>query len=122
MTETLLMQPQSTSSPRGFSTRSLLFGDLPVLPEAACKGEYSDLFFGPHVCGRQCDGPRGCYEAKAEQGRFERIREAKKICGACPVIEKCLRWALDTRQPYGIWGGTTERERRDILKKEAAGG
>lgn len=77
----------------------------------------SSLFYGPHVCGKQCDGPQGCYEAKAEQGRFARIRAAKRVCKEeCPVLDKCLEFALQTDQPYGVWGGTTERERKHLRK------
>jgi WhiB family redox-sensing transcriptional regulator len=44
---------------------------------------------------------------------------AIRICQGCPVIEECLDWALDTRVRYGVWGGTTERERRRMLRKTA---
>jgi WhiB family redox-sensing transcriptional regulator len=39
-------------------------------------------------------------------------RDAKKVCSACEVREKCLEYALFTGQRYGIWGGLSERERR----------
>ncbi|MFI6530782.1 WhiB family transcriptional regulator [Streptomyces uncialis] len=43
--------------------------------------------------------------------------DAKAVCsGACPVLEQCLRWALDTDQQYGIWGGTTPGERRAMRR------
>jgi WhiB family transcriptional regulator, redox-sensing transcriptional regulator len=39
--------------------------------------------------------------------------KAKAICVLqCPVREKCDRWAEDTRQDAGIWGGLAEDERR----------
>ena len=41
------------------------------------------------------------------------------ICRGCPVSAECLEWALETRVRYGIWGGTTERERRRMLRKSA---
>lgn len=44
--------------------------------------------------------------------RGEDSRPAKEICRGCPVRQECLDYALDTRQLYGIWGGTSERERR----------
>ncbi|MBK6016306.1 WhiB family transcriptional regulator [Streptomyces sp. MBT53] len=40
------------------------------------------------------------------------IDEAKAVCGRCPVADQCLEWAMRVGQPDGIWGGTTERERR----------
>jgi WhiB family transcriptional regulator, redox-sensing transcriptional regulator len=41
-------------------------------------------------------------------------REAKKICGACPVREQCLQYALDHNERFGIWGQLSERERRSL--------
>ena len=43
----------------------------------------------------------------------EKIIEAKRICGMCPVQLECLAYAVDHRQYFGIWGGTTEEERRE---------
>ena len=44
------------------------------------------------------------------------IEAAKAICATCPVRPECLRYALQTRQEYGIWGGTTEDERRALAR------
>jgi WhiB family transcriptional regulator, redox-sensing transcriptional regulator len=41
---------------------------------------------------------------------------AKKICASCPVREECLEFAIATIQNDGIWGGTTEDERRLIKR------
>jgi WhiB family redox-sensing transcriptional regulator len=38
---------------------------------------------------------------------------AKKICGACFVRAQCLDEALRYDE-HGVWGGTTEKERRVI--------
>ena len=43
----------------------------------------------------------------------QQIAQAKAICVACPVRTDCLSYALETGQRAGIWGGTTEDERRD---------
>lgn len=90
------------------------------MPEAACKGEDGSLWFGEHVCDVYCDGPLGCMAGKSEQGRFNRIKQAKAICFSCPERMKCLKWALDTGQEFGVWGGCTERE-RNKLRKERRG-
>lgn len=45
------------------------------------------------------------------------VDRARKICASCPVIEPCLEYALDNRIDHGVWGGTSERERRRILKR-----
>ena len=36
---------------------------------------------------------------------------ARAVCARCPVAAECLDWALAHRERYGIWGGTTARER-----------
>lgn len=43
-------------------------------------------------------------------------RAAKRTCRACPVTDSCLEYAMDTHQEFGIWGGTSERERRKLRK------
>ena len=48
------------------------------------------------------------------------LNEAKMICTRCPVRVKCLEFALATQQVYGIWGGTSEEERRRILARGSA--
>ncbi|WP_416980948.1 WhiB family transcriptional regulator [Streptomyces sp. T028] len=45
------------------------------------------------------------------------IDEAKAVCGRCPVVEQCLDWALRAVQVEGIWGGTTESERRAMRRR-----
>ena len=69
--------------------------------EAVCRGMDSGSFFSP-------DG---------ESGKPRRMREqaAKAICRSCPVRKECLDWALGKPETYGVWGGTTEEERRNIL-------
>lgn len=49
-------------------------------------------------------------------------RPAKKLCADCPVRAQCLQFALDNNEIYGVWGGTSERERRPIRveKRKAA--
>lgn len=42
------------------------------------------------------------------------VENAKRICQACPVRTPCLNWALDQGSSLGIWGGTTEDERRNL--------
>ncbi|QKZ23425.1 WhiB family transcriptional regulator [Streptomyces chartreusis] len=44
-------------------------------------------------------------------------RHAKALCTGCGVRTECLAYALDQRIEHGIWGGTTERERRAILRR-----
>ena len=44
---------------------------------------------------------------------------ALRICGGCPVQAECLEWALESRVRYGVWGGTTERDRRRLSRRSA---
>ncbi|MFJ8357231.1 WhiB family transcriptional regulator [Streptomyces sp. NPDC093984] len=44
--------------------------------------------------------------------------EAKAVCRHCPVTEQCLAWAVDAGPIEGIWGGTTEGERRAMRRRE----
>lgn len=44
---------------------------------------------------------------------------AKAICGGCSVITECRDYALETRQPFGVWGGLDEEERRALLRDGA---
>jgi WhiB family transcriptional regulator, redox-sensing transcriptional regulator len=44
-------------------------------------------------------------------------REAKKICGSCEVRNRCLEYALENDERFGIWGGLSERERRKLRKR-----
>ncbi|BBG05376.1 MULTISPECIES: WhiB family transcriptional regulator [Pseudonocardia] len=46
-----------------------------------------------------------------------RQREAREFCFGCPVRTECLAHALDQQVEFGVWGGTTERERRALLRR-----
>ncbi|MFH1329104.1 MAG: WhiB family transcriptional regulator [Actinomycetota bacterium] len=67
-----------------------------------CRGNHSYLFFPPSAV-----------ERKEERERRE--AKAKAICAVCVVRGDCLEFALEIREPYGIWGGKTETERRQVL-------
>ena len=41
-------------------------------------------------------------------------RAAKAVCSRCPVRAECLAEALANREPFGVWGGLTARERRGL--------
>lgn len=53
-------------------------------------------------------------------GRIDHeIEAAKAFCRRCPVIQECRQWALETREPYGVLGGMSEGERRNLLRQAA---
>jgi WhiB family redox-sensing transcriptional regulator len=43
-------------------------------------------------------------------------RIAKRICIGCPVVAECLQYALDNDERFGVWGGYSERERRQLRR------
>jgi WhiB family redox-sensing transcriptional regulator len=45
------------------------------------------------------------------------VQTAQRVCEECSVKFMCLEYALDNRVDHGVWGGTSERERRRILRR-----
>ncbi len=43
------------------------------------------------------------------------LRAAKLACDGCGVKELCAEYAIKHEPDYGVWGGTTPRERRMLL-------
>ena len=68
---------------------------------ALCRDEDPELFF-----------PIGTSGPAAVQ-----VQEAKVVCQRCHVTEACLEWALDSGQDSGVWGGTSEDERRALIRR-----
>jgi WhiB family redox-sensing transcriptional regulator len=64
--------------------------------QAKCLGSDPALFFPVGTTG----------EPQAQ------AHAAKRVCQACRVRQPCLDFALETNQDTGVWGGTTEDERR----------
>ena len=48
---------------------------------------------------------------------IEQIDHAKQICNKCAVKADCLDFALRANQTTGIWGGTSEDERRKLRRQ-----
>jgi hypothetical protein len=51
------------------------------------------------------------------RGNNAAIEEAKKVCAGCLVKAECLEYALEWNIAHGLWGGTSERERRQLRKE-----
>jgi hypothetical protein len=47
----------------------------------------------------------------AEHGDSASTYAAKRLCQTCPVITECLAYALVSKEPHGVWGGMTAKER-----------
>lgn len=41
----------------------------------------------------------------------------KRVCAPCTVKAECLAYAKERGIDHGVWGGLTERERRDLDRK-----
>ena len=63
---------------------------------AACHGADPNTFF-----------PSTDEEQKEVVGMF---------CASCAVRDECLNYAFVTNQDDGVWGATTERQRRRLRK------
>ncbi|MFB7668243.1 WhiB family transcriptional regulator [Kitasatospora sp. NPDC056138] len=70
---------------------------------AACRSADTGLFFHP-------PGERG-------PAHDDRDAAAKTVCARCPVRAACLQYALEAREPYGVWGGLTVEERRALRSR-----
>ncbi|MGH9292931.1 MAG: WhiB family transcriptional regulator [Acidimicrobiales bacterium] len=45
------------------------------------------------------------------------VEQARRICADCPVKAPCLEYAMSNHIDHGVWGGTSERERRRLARK-----
>lgn len=73
--------------------------------DAACRDTDPGLFFPVGTTGPA----------------LEQIASAKEVCFTCACRDACLEFALATNQDTGVWGGTSEEERRVIRRRLRAG-
>lgn len=62
---------------------------------------------------------RACTTADLEvffPTRGQSVASAKAICAECPVQGECLKYALANTEVWGIWGGTSEADRRRLRR------
>ena len=67
---------------------------------ASCRDTDPDLFFPVGTTGPA----------------LEQIASAKAVCVECEVNAECLEYAISHNQDSGIWGGTSEEERRQMRR------
>ncbi|UDG98909.1 WhiB family transcriptional regulator [Rhodococcus opacus] len=65
---------------------------------ALCRNTGTELFFA--------------HDDEGRGARIRRERQAKAVCATCPVQRECHTHAITVGEPYGVWGGTTEADRR----------
>lgn len=71
-----------------------------------CAETYPDAFFSEDPL----DG------VMIARGSYTYEREAKQICFSCEYRIECLTFAVERPELVGIWGGSTEGERRRMRK------
>jgi WhiB family redox-sensing transcriptional regulator len=71
-------------------------GHEPDWKYAACRNEIDPDIFYP------------------EYGNAAAAYTAKRVCRNCLLHWQCLDWAVRNREEHGVWGGTSERERRRL--------
>nr|WP_319097507.1 MULTISPECIES: WhiB family transcriptional regulator [unclassified Streptomyces] len=76
------------------------WSEMAWLRAAACVGEDPELFFPVSTTGPA----------------LREVAAAKRVCARCPVSFECLSYALGTAQTTGVWGGTGEEERAELLR------
>lgn len=79
---------------------------------AACRGLNDDTFFPVSEKPDVIDGEGGPVEVDNPDVAF-----ARAICASCPVLADCLSWALEACVDFGIFGGFTADERREMRRR-----
>lgn len=74
--------------------------DLSWRREASCRDTSPELFFPIGTTGLAID----------------QIEAARLVCMGCPARVQCLEFALSTNQDSGVWGATSEEERRHLRR------
>ena len=84
---------------------------LPALTQEAWEWQYAG------IC--RSGDPGLFFHPDGERGAARRRRDAAAVAlrSRCPVIESCRRHALAVREPYGVWGGLTEKARQSALRR-----
>lgn len=67
------------------------------MTRASCRDYDPDLFF-------------------PEQGGNRQNQQAKRVCAKCPVWIECRTMAIQDEEPFGVWGGLSEKDRRKISR------
>lgn len=79
--------------------------------EGECARLYAD--------GRNVYDPESFFPIGNTGPAIRQIAEAKAVCCRCEVVETCKRWAMDTGQDAGVWGGLSEDERKSLKRRDA---
>lgn len=80
-----------------------------------------DSWMSAGACAGLAPADRKCFfpSQRHSVARDRMILEAKMHCWGCPVQAECLEYALAAKMK-GIWGGSTEKDRKVIIKARQA--
>ena len=73
--------------------------DRSWVAQAHCKGMDPQMFFLEH---------------NENGANYVKLKNARIVCGGCPVRQECFKYAMDNWEPAGIWAGTTPMDRRKM--------
>ena len=78
-----------------------LVTESPVINDAPCQSVDPETFF-------------------PDPTNVSLTREAKSLCKQCDAVTKndCLTFAMTNKIHYGIWGGMTPDERKNLRRRE----
>ena len=60
-----------------------------------------------------CVREPGLFFPDAETAHSQDTKRAKALCGDCPMQQQCREYAVVTKA-FGIWGGTSDYQRKQI--------
>jgi WhiB family redox-sensing transcriptional regulator len=95
--------------------RSLSDSPLPASSDAGLTVEHDDDWRAVASC-RDTD-PDLFFPVGTTGPAIDQIEAAKAVCRECDAKAPCLDFALTTNQDSGIWGGTSEEERRKLRRQ-----
>lgn len=75
--------------------------------------------------GQEWTAKAACRNADPETffpNSMEDAGPAKRVCASCTVALECFQFALGTKQQWGVWAGTTPKQRAALRKLAAAAG
>jgi WhiB family redox-sensing transcriptional regulator len=79
--------------------------ESPIITDAPCQSVDPEIFF-------------------PDPTDLIKTREAKTLCGQCATVTKntCLSFAMTNKINYGVWGGLTQDERKNLRRRESRHG
>lgn len=92
---------------------------MPHHPDSSVTRDESSQFSGsvPTFDGTQAcaGGDQRLFFPRKGANAAAAVAAAKRVCAGCRFLAPCREWAVaQGRDTMGVWGGTTDKERRAI--------